>query len=592
MVPDHARRGIYDGRMDELSPLFHDIEFNERFRGYDVDEVDAYVDRVAKAAALVQGRIAELQDRVAAAESRPASAGSATEAGESADDGELGRVLLLAQRTADAAIEEANAEASTIREQASADAEQVRREADDHASLVLAEAETDRRRMVAEAEAAAESAASQERDRLAAEVAELERYRSFLGDDISILEEHLADARLSLAASVSALTDLIDRPESFRTTAMPATSGVEAPAVLATLTEAPADAVEEVEPEIEVETSDLAEELAPAEPIAAEVSESLDVDDALTFTPAEMPDELSIEPEPTQPIEVVEAAAPAEPSFEAEVETEPEIELVAEIEPVAEPEPVTEPEPSAVEEPEVVAEAAMPVEEVVEAAPPVIDDEPVAEADEAVGDDVFAPHFAEADPMPDEPEPAPAVYDVEAEAEPVDLTPEPGTLADAPVADGAPMALDLDLTQPIVSEAPVVDLTEPEVAVDEPAGGPNEPMRPEAFAAPIPTDRPDETLPTTIMERPRLVTTEDLENGDAGWIEDLRSVGPVTEPTPAIDDSFLFGDPEPVANDDFLDQLRDAVSGDPTDEFGEDALAAFFDDGEDDGGRNWFNRRR
>ena len=45
------------------SPLFHDIEFNERFRGHDVDEVDAYVDRVAKAAAMVQGRIAELQER-------------------------------------------------------------------------------------------------------------------------------------------------------------------------------------------------------------------------------------------------------------------------------------------------------------------------------------------------------------------------------------------------------------------------------------------------------------------------------------------------------------------------------------------------
>ena len=50
-------------RMDDLAPLFQDIAFNERFRGYDVAEVDAYIDRVAKAAALVQGRIAELQRR-------------------------------------------------------------------------------------------------------------------------------------------------------------------------------------------------------------------------------------------------------------------------------------------------------------------------------------------------------------------------------------------------------------------------------------------------------------------------------------------------------------------------------------------------
>ena len=36
--------------MDDLAPLFQDIAFNERFRGYDVAEVDAYIDRVAKAA--------------------------------------------------------------------------------------------------------------------------------------------------------------------------------------------------------------------------------------------------------------------------------------------------------------------------------------------------------------------------------------------------------------------------------------------------------------------------------------------------------------------------------------------------------------
>ena len=54
--------------MDDLAPLFQDIAFNERFRGYDVAEVDAYIDRVAKAAALVQGRIAELERRAEATE--------------------------------------------------------------------------------------------------------------------------------------------------------------------------------------------------------------------------------------------------------------------------------------------------------------------------------------------------------------------------------------------------------------------------------------------------------------------------------------------------------------------------------------------
>ena len=133
--------------MDDLAPLFQDIAFNERFRGYDVAEVDAYIDRVAKAAALVQGRIAELQRRVEAAEAHTTGLSGAdpVEAGEES----LTKMLVLAQRTADAAIEEAQAEAAEIR-----------RQADDHASLVVAEAETDRRRMLAEAEAAVEEGRS------------------------------------------------------------------------------------------------------------------------------------------------------------------------------------------------------------------------------------------------------------------------------------------------------------------------------------------------------------------------------------------------------------------------------------------------
>ena len=107
--------------MDELSPLFHDIEFNERFRGYDVDEVDAYVDRVAKAAAMVQGRIAELQERVVAAEGQVRNGAPGSDDGLSdQDDARLSRVLVLAQRTADAAIEEAEAEAEADAEASAA----------------------------------------------------------------------------------------------------------------------------------------------------------------------------------------------------------------------------------------------------------------------------------------------------------------------------------------------------------------------------------------------------------------------------------------------------------------------------------------
>jgi DivIVA domain-containing protein len=228
--------------MDELSPLFQEIEFHERWRGYDPDEVDAYVDRVAKAAAVIHGRLTELHERVESAESRGGGV-----AGESEET--LTRTLVLAQRTADAAIAEAReaadrmttdaatsaqailsaaeAEAQVTLRGAQAEASATLKDAEDRAALVLAEAETDRRTMVAEAETLAAQAASTERERLAAEVAELQQYRAFLADDIEILERHLTEERHQLTVSLSALTDLLELPEAFRARPVPETSGVE-----------------------------------------------------------------------------------------------------------------------------------------------------------------------------------------------------------------------------------------------------------------------------------------------------------------------------------------------------------------------------
>jgi len=47
--------------MDELSPLFQDIEFRERLRGYDVEEVDAYIDRIAATLSPERGQILALE---------------------------------------------------------------------------------------------------------------------------------------------------------------------------------------------------------------------------------------------------------------------------------------------------------------------------------------------------------------------------------------------------------------------------------------------------------------------------------------------------------------------------------------------------
>ena len=60
---------------------------------------------------------------------------------------------------------------------------------------------------------------------------------------------------------------------------------------------------------------------------------------------------------------------------------------------------------------------------------------------------------------------------------------------------------------------------------------------------------------------------------------------------PALEEQSLFAAPDDD-DDPFLAQLRDAVGGDEVLESEDEALSAFFDQDDHDGGRSWFGRRR
>ena len=296
--------------MDELSPLFQEIEFHERYRGYDPDEVDAFVDRVARAAAVMRGRISELHERVEAAEARGGRGADHFDTEET-----LTRTLVLAQRTADAAIAEAHEEANRLTadaassaqailsaaeaeaqltlSEAQADASATVKDAVDRAGLILAEVETDRRTMLAEAESLASESAAIEREHVAAEVSELHEYRAFLADDIEILERHLTEERHQLTASLSALTDLLESPEAFRVARPPATSGIDIDDGLIVATADDGDEIDAVEPaaieteSVTAEGSAVAEETAVEEIAGEEIAvEPAEATLAPTFEPA------------------------------------------------------------------------------------------------------------------------------------------------------------------------------------------------------------------------------------------------------------------------------------------------------------------
>jgi len=206
--------------MDEIASLSQEIEFHEKFRGYDPDEVDAYVDRVRKTAALAMGRLSELHERVDASESL-ISSGRAKSAEET-----LGRTLILAQQTADAVVQEAEAESARLTAEAADHAAATLDADEEQSSRILAEAETDRREIIRQAEADAKSAATEARDQLQADVSGLTTTREFLEDDIAILEKHVREQRANLSLAVSSLTELIEQPESFRLEPAPVTSGI------------------------------------------------------------------------------------------------------------------------------------------------------------------------------------------------------------------------------------------------------------------------------------------------------------------------------------------------------------------------------
>jgi len=149
--------------MDVTPQSIRAVQFREKLRGYHPDDVDAFVAAVAKGVEDLEARLKVAESRVAEVEARQT---GATEAEES-----LRRTLVLAQRTADAAIQEAREEAARVA------------------------AETAEQRAAAEAELATI------RERLNAE-AEQER--------ASVREQLLAE-RTALQADIAALTAHLER---------------------------------------------------------------------------------------------------------------------------------------------------------------------------------------------------------------------------------------------------------------------------------------------------------------------------------------------------------------------------------------------
>lgn len=284
-------------RMDVTPQLLHDVEFREAKRGgYNTQDVDEFLERLAVGLERQDVSVKEARQRIEAAEARAAEAERRAAQAEqaasqtSASDETLKRTLVLAQRTADAAIREAEEEAS--RTLASAQAE---------ASRLLSEAQEVSARAQAEAEAEAHKAHEEARARVLAEMAELEAMRDRLRDDVEVLERHLSDQRAHVQHAVHELQRMLDDPDSLAEVAPPEVSDVVTPAPSGRgrgpLVAEPADeAPASWSPDDEAWGEDVVDEGPPTQGIDVLAEEDADDDAYLTELRKAMTDESPLGP--------------------------------------------------------------------------------------------------------------------------------------------------------------------------------------------------------------------------------------------------------------------------------------------------------
>lgn len=188
--------------MDISSSLTGTKEFRIVKRGYDPDEVNAFLDQIALGVGELKRKLAEAEDtavaarRAAAAAPKPAPAAPAPAAAPAPDTQaeEIHRALILAQRAADEEVRKATEEGEALVASARQQAEALRAEV---------EAEVARRR-------------DEGRSDLLTEIDELERVRDSLSNDVVVLERHVEEQREVVQAAIGELQSLLDHPEAFR----------------------------------------------------------------------------------------------------------------------------------------------------------------------------------------------------------------------------------------------------------------------------------------------------------------------------------------------------------------------------------------
>ena len=173
------------------------VEFRQTLRGYHIDDVDEYLERVAVEAEGIQEQLRQAHERVRQATERitqlegqrhgvPAPAPPVPDPGAGTDS--LQRTLALAQKF----VEQTEAEAQA------------------QAKATIDEAEQRARTLVGEAEQRAQAIADESEKRLRDEVTRLEGLRGKLASDVETISRHLETERARLRGALGEMLHWID----------------------------------------------------------------------------------------------------------------------------------------------------------------------------------------------------------------------------------------------------------------------------------------------------------------------------------------------------------------------------------------------
>jgi cell division initiation protein len=176
------------------------VEFRLTLKGYNVDEVDEYLEKAAVEAEALHEQVRQMSERVRQASERiasleserrepaPAAVAPVAAAAGAVTDDTVQRTLVVAQRVVD----------------------ELKAEAEVEAAKTVSEAEERARVTVSEAEARARTLTSESEQRLREEVSRLETMRGKLATDVETMARHLEQERNRLRGALTEVLKWVD----------------------------------------------------------------------------------------------------------------------------------------------------------------------------------------------------------------------------------------------------------------------------------------------------------------------------------------------------------------------------------------------